>query len=806
MNINPDHINPDWPKRTQDKLSDIHRRDLFIRKINPNHDGKGRFASGSSHGSSSVSSTVSEWASKTFSDSTRAEAFKKWFGDSKIVDESGNPAIVYHGTRNFGFESFSSEHLGSNTKAASAMEGFFFSGSRSTAESKAYVNQTKEVNTEGSAAIRVAGEYSKSTWERIKSIAMDNELVEDDVKRLMRDGFIDKEGNLTDLGQADFSEASDVTHAYVECANAMDWISYQLNSESLDDKYVAFDEEAKQSLKGGWGTDDVIDESSGSGVYEVFLSVKNPMVVDQNGERYRETSYFELIKKAKSNGHDGLVIKNTYDGGPKDDIFVVFDSSQIKSVDSTFDSRGTNIYKMNPNHDSKGRFATGSGSSSVKLVVDTPPQTETRVSTGIIAYDDPTISDEERKKKLAYWNYEIRELSRETGIDELTLADRIIRSGSKTHNEQMAYMGKILAEHKEWKAKVSEINAAIYRDMKALQDFANARKTDTSATHEQRMAFANKFLTDFKEKQAKLKKTDDWNEMAHRVREATGVNELDIAQEIIDAKIDDYDAQMAWMQNRIDTHDSNTPHPWEKDDSTWYDPSKIESYEGEPPENLAKRTAHIKAAWELRKHFRNALSGASLSDEKRVAYLANIQRVLNWMETPALLSMQENLRKTLFYANTKRLTDNVISEHERASVGPGYSIGGAWSHNRDDNRGDLHLDGGSDIGGNSSTMTAASIYAHEFGHAVDWIPPKEEVTSNGTYHSRGKHISDTMAWMKAYSEELANKQLSDYASTSSAEGFAEFARYCWGEGNRPKEVAAAFPKCYEVFKSHGYVR
>ena len=805
-----DPNDPNIRKSLKDRV-----REAVLRKMNPNHDGKGRFATGSSSHGSSVSSVVSEWASKTFKDSVRAEAFKKWFGDSKIVNESGNPAIVFHGTRNFGFESFSSEHLGSNTKAASAMEGFFFSGSRDTAESKAYVDQTKEVNTEGSAAIKVASEYSKSTWDRIRDVAMSNESVESDVKRLIRDGFIDKEGNLTDLiHDSNFDDASDMTHAHVECASAIDWISYQLHSENLDDKYVEFDEDAKQSLKYGRGTDDVIDESMGSGVYEVFLSVKNPMVVDQKGERYRDTSYYELIKNAKSKGHDGLVIKNTYDGGPKDDIFVVFDSTQIKSVDSNFDSSSTNIYKMNPNHDGKGRFATGSGSSSVKLAVDAPPQQEPRTVTGIIAYDDPTISDEERKKKLAYWNYGIRELSRETGIDELTLADRIIRSGSKTHEEQMAYMGKISDEHKEWKAKVNEINAAIRNDSKALQDFRDAMKTDTSATHRQRMEFAEKFLDDFKAKQAndnyrihlKQKKTDEWNELAHRVRTATGINELDIAQEIIDAKIDGHDAQMAWMQNRIDTHDSNAPHPWEKDDSTWYDPSKIESYEGEPPENLAKRTAHIEAAWELRKHFRNALSGASISDDKRVAYLANIQRVLNWMETPALLSMQENLRKTLFYANTRRLTDSVISEHERASVGPGYNIGGAWSHNRDDNRGDLHLDGGSDIGGNSSTMTAASIYAHEFGHAVDWIPPKEEVTPNGTYHSRGKHISNTMAWMKAYSEELANKQLSDYASTSLAEGFAEFARYCWGEGNRPKEVAAAFPKCYEVFKSHGYVK
>ena len=37
---------------------------------------------------------------------TKTEAFKKWFGNSKIVDEKGEPLVVYHGTPNAGFEVF----------------------------------------------------------------------------------------------------------------------------------------------------------------------------------------------------------------------------------------------------------------------------------------------------------------------------------------------------------------------------------------------------------------------------------------------------------------------------------------------------------------------------------------------------------------------------------------------------------------------------------------------------------------------------------------------------------------------------
>lgn len=38
---------------------------------------------------------------------TDTEAFKKWFGDSKVVDADGNPLVVYHGTPNANFDQFS---------------------------------------------------------------------------------------------------------------------------------------------------------------------------------------------------------------------------------------------------------------------------------------------------------------------------------------------------------------------------------------------------------------------------------------------------------------------------------------------------------------------------------------------------------------------------------------------------------------------------------------------------------------------------------------------------------------------------
>ncbi len=56
---------------------------------------------------------------------TETEAFKKWFGNSKVVDKNGKPLVVYHGTTK-DFNVFDEKKLGKNTKAPLGKFGFFF--------------------------------------------------------------------------------------------------------------------------------------------------------------------------------------------------------------------------------------------------------------------------------------------------------------------------------------------------------------------------------------------------------------------------------------------------------------------------------------------------------------------------------------------------------------------------------------------------------------------------------------------------------------------------------------------------------
>ncbi|WP_422097471.1 PLxRFG domain-containing protein [Variovorax sp.] len=56
---------------------------------------------------------------------TDTAAFKKWFGDSKVVDAQGAPLVVYHGT-DADFATFSSEFVGEGNGSADWGDGFYF--------------------------------------------------------------------------------------------------------------------------------------------------------------------------------------------------------------------------------------------------------------------------------------------------------------------------------------------------------------------------------------------------------------------------------------------------------------------------------------------------------------------------------------------------------------------------------------------------------------------------------------------------------------------------------------------------------
>lgn len=88
-------------------------------------------------------------------------------------------------------------------------------------------------------------------------------------------------------------------------------------------------------------------------IVEAYLSMKNPLIHDFDGNEFRDESYSSLIDKAMKNKKDGVILKNTYDGvgergaleNPLTNIYVAFHPTQIKSIynQGTFDPNNPDI-------------------------------------------------------------------------------------------------------------------------------------------------------------------------------------------------------------------------------------------------------------------------------------------------------------------------------------------------------------------------------------------------------------------------------------------------------------------------------
>ena len=207
---------------------------------------------------------------------------------------------------------------GKNTGAASASLGFFF-GSEKTA--RAYGQKT--LNQESSSDISSA---ARSAFADVFDVVPPGVSKDLDFER--------------DLGDEAFS------------ADSMDELDpdafveriYRYANEVLDDVEFNADEASNEAevLQAVERARNALDRSIGETEFEsvtdvatirVKLRMRNPLIHDQKGQKYRDKTYYDIIREAQANGHDSVIIKNTYDGGPLDDIKVVFSPDQIKSSD-----------------------------------------------------------------------------------------------------------------------------------------------------------------------------------------------------------------------------------------------------------------------------------------------------------------------------------------------------------------------------------------------------------------------------------------------------------------------------------------
>lgn len=232
--------------------------------------------------------TVDEWGSRGRRSDVSYETGRKVVAD------------VFHGTMQ-SFDKFKRDRLGSSTGAPSAAEAFFFARSPETANF--YAGAPDPLTRVGNHEI----------VERAKVRARDKAARGSDAVE-------DRYSRLTPEQQARY----DALEALVDKVHDPEAVARKIQDLlKASDELRALRELADGRTAAG-------DAKEGSRVIMARIKLDNPLVHDFKGERVRTEAYTDLIRRAKDEGHDGVVMLNTFDNGPKDTIYAVFNEAGIE--------------------------------------------------------------------------------------------------------------------------------------------------------------------------------------------------------------------------------------------------------------------------------------------------------------------------------------------------------------------------------------------------------------------------------------------------------------------------------------------
>lgn len=255
----------------------------------------------------------------------RTKAFKDWFGDwennpseaSKVVDENGEPLVVYHGT-DAEFTVFD------NSKNDFSYKGFYFTDSKKMAGSykgdilmPVFLNirDYYKVNAKGrnwnNISDSIAGINSNSPLEWLKNIVKQNSLELEKAKRGHYDnffgGYIKDEKRIKQV--QDFLDGLYVTKLYNEYENI------------INSSYNSIIEKAIKYFK------------------LKTIEHKAAKLFNDNYYKYQESiSIHTRDLEVVFSDRDGIIINNVIDYGSKvdnpvpNDVYIVYNPNQLKSA------------------------------------------------------------------------------------------------------------------------------------------------------------------------------------------------------------------------------------------------------------------------------------------------------------------------------------------------------------------------------------------------------------------------------------------------------------------------------------------
>ena len=268
------------------------------------------------------------------------EAQERYFKDSKFVDEEGNLLVLYHGSDYAGFMTFDNE-AGIHFFTPDYEIASTYTSTYNLVNTKKFNSADELIDWWYEEGAKELGREDIDILPKSEALEEINEYLD----TLKKHG--EKAKELYNISKKNYDKCEYVVLnneyaqplPYTEKNLIKNFIPDLQYYKNLDENYEAENRYDSENY-----------ERNTNNIYKVYVNATNPLIVNCRGRNFTNIIFRgksmqtdEIAKIVKEEGkYDGIIFKNVVDNGGKDfyndlgmsDVYVAFDSKQIKAVDN----------------------------------------------------------------------------------------------------------------------------------------------------------------------------------------------------------------------------------------------------------------------------------------------------------------------------------------------------------------------------------------------------------------------------------------------------------------------------------------
>lgn len=292
----------------------------------------------------------------------------KHLGISKVVDENGEPKLMFHGSDNV-FDTFRNDVAIYTTDAMSTADSYFYSESNVNDRMELFEYNSEFENY----GLEREGDYDRMEYLLNEYSSLEKPSSEYDNPYSNSPFFNNK------FAYKPYKTADDFLHnVFPDFLNHIDNAEYR---KEIINAYVEHEHPINPN--------DFYKRSISGQILPLFVSNKNPLVIDGKGSSWNNIEYNGKIWStrdleifAKNNNYDGLIINNIIDLGGRQSmasmdygsatVAVSYNPNQVKSIDNqgTFSTQDNNIYLADSNTENISQLESMQSYSNSKELLD----------------------------------------------------------------------------------------------------------------------------------------------------------------------------------------------------------------------------------------------------------------------------------------------------------------------------------------------------------------------------------------------------------------------------------------------------